>query len=234
MMRDLGPGAWGLRTGACRRVALVAIVVAISSLTLGAPFDSNFGASAVVLAQDKQAQRFFADDPIWHEPMTQDVKSAMRYEPDLAYQTLENLFWRPGDKVPGQRAKNINTVDEVPDGPYFENRSGRMPLTPAIVARGANTSNGPAPGPWTVVSAKSDGVTPGSRSRYGQPAVVHQVRSAGLARHGDRQRSGRGEADVGRSGITPPNITSRSSSRARLVGRQGRQDHAARRQRRGR
>ncbi len=31
--------------------------------------------------------------------MTQDVKNAVRYEPDLAYQTLENLFWRPGDSV---------------------------------------------------------------------------------------------------------------------------------------
>jgi hypothetical protein len=144
-----------------RRTLLLVVAIAAWSLALGAPFDSNFGASAVVLAQDKQTQRFFPDDPIWREPMTQDVRSAMRYEPDLAYQTLENLFWRPGDKVLGQRAKNINTVDEVPDGPYFVNRAGRMPLTPAIVARGANTSNGPAPGKWTVVSAKSDGVTPG-------------------------------------------------------------------------
>ncbi len=93
--------------------------------------------------------------------MTQDVKNAARYEPDLAYQTIENLFWRPGDSLLGQRAKNINTVDEVPDGPYFVNRAGRTPLTPAIVARAANTSDGPAPGQWTVVSAKSDGVTPG-------------------------------------------------------------------------
>jgi hypothetical protein len=113
------------------------------------------------LAVGAQGQRFFPDDPLWREPMTQDVKNAARYEPDLAYQTIENLFWRPGDKVTGQRAKNINTVDEVPDGPFFVNRSGRMPLTPAIVARAANTSNGPAPGKWTVVSAKSDGVTPG-------------------------------------------------------------------------
>jgi hypothetical protein len=113
------------------------------------------------LALDAQKRRFYPDDPVWQEPITQDVKSALRYEPDLAYQTIENLFWRPGDKVLGQRAKNINTVDEVPDGPYFVNRAGRTPLTPDLVARGANTSNGPAPGPWTIVSAKSDGVTPG-------------------------------------------------------------------------
>lgn len=150
----VGRGAWGRAGG-------VLALIALSSLTIDAPFDSNFGASAVVLAQDKQQPRFFPDDPIWREPMTQDVKNAVRYEPDLAYQTIENLFWRPGDRELGQRARNINTVDEVPDGPYFVNRAGRTPLTPALVARAANTSDGPAPGKWTVVSAKSDGITPG-------------------------------------------------------------------------
>ena len=131
--------AWGLGLG-----AWIALLVAVSSLALGA-----------------QKQRFYPDDPIWHEPVTQDVKDAVRYEPDLAYQTIENLFWRPGDRLLGQRAKDINTVDEVPDGPFYVNRAGRIPLTPALVARASNTSNGPAPGKWTVVSAKSDGVTPG-------------------------------------------------------------------------
>ena len=127
-----------------RATWILVLVIAASAMTLGA-----------------QSRRFYPDDPIWREPMTQDVKNAVRYEPDLAYQTIENLFWRPGDKVLGQRAKNVNTVDEVPDGPYFVNRAGRTPLTPAIVARAANTSDGPAAGKWTIVSAKSDGVTPG-------------------------------------------------------------------------
>ena len=127
-----------------RRVALSLLAVTALSWTVSA-----------------QTRRFFPDDPIWREPVTQDVKNANRYEPDLAYQTLENLFWRPGDREIGQRARNINTVDEVPDGAFFVNRAGRLPLTPALVARAANTSDGPAGGPWTVVSAKSDGVTPG-------------------------------------------------------------------------
>src|SRR5688572_32448562 len=122
-----------------RTFALVAIIVALLSLTLAA-----------------QGRRFYPDDPIWREPVTQDVKTAVRYEPDLAYQTIENLFLRPGDRVIGQRAKNLNTVDEVPDGPYFVNRAGRMPLTPALVARAANVDNGPSPGKWTVISAKSE------------------------------------------------------------------------------
>jgi len=127
-----------------RRIAAGVVVLALSALSLGA-----------------QTRRFYPDDPIWHEPLSQDVKNAARYEPDLVYQTLENLFWGPGDKLLNQRAQNLNTVDEVPDGAFFVNRAGRIGLTPAIVARAANTSNGPVPGKWTVVSAKSDGVTPG-------------------------------------------------------------------------
>lgn len=127
-----------------RKSAVVLAVAVAASLTVAA-----------------QTRRFYPDDPIWREPMTQDVKSAARYEPDLAFQTIENLFLYPGDPVLGQRARNINTVDEVPDGSYFVNRAGRVPLTPALVARAANTDDGPAPGKWTVVSAKSDGVTPG-------------------------------------------------------------------------
>ena len=117
--------------------------------------------AALTWTVSAQSRRFFPDDPIWREPVTQDVKNAKRYEPDLAFQTIEHLFWRPGDREIGQRAKNINTVDEVPDSAFFVNRAGRVPLTPALVARAANTSAGPAAGPWTVVSAKSDGVTPG-------------------------------------------------------------------------
>jgi hypothetical protein len=105
--------------------------------------------------------KFLADDPIWTEPITQDVKLATRYEPDLVYQTAANLFSNPGDPVYGQRAKNVNTVDEVPDGPFYVNRAGKLSLTPEMVARAANTGDGPAPGVWNVVSAKSDGITPG-------------------------------------------------------------------------
>ncbi|HWI19119.1 MAG TPA: hypothetical protein VNT81_15300 [Vicinamibacterales bacterium] len=68
----MGRGSWG------RRFAGIAAALIVCTLTLGA-----------------QSRRFFPDDPIWREPMTQDVKNATRYEPDLAYQTLENLFWRP-------------------------------------------------------------------------------------------------------------------------------------------
>jgi len=114
---------------------------------------------AVTAPAAASAQTFYPDDPLWVEPVTVDATGVERYEPDLTYQSLEGLF---GYRTPnGRRAENVNTVDEVPDGPFFVNRAGRAPLTPATVARASNTGDGPAPGAWTVVSAKSDGVTPG-------------------------------------------------------------------------
>ena len=117
--------------------------------------------AAFCLVTSAAGPRFFSDDPIQQEPITQDVTKAVRYEPDLTFQTLEALFTSPGGAVTDQRALNVNTIDEVPDGPFYVNRAGKMDLTPDIVARASNTGDGPAPGPWTIVSAKSDGITPG-------------------------------------------------------------------------
>ncbi len=193
------------------RLTLVALVlVAASALSLGA-----------------QTRRFFPDDPIWREPMTQDVKTAARYEPDLAYQTIENLFLKPGDPVTGQRAKNINTVDEVPDGPYFVNRAGRMPLTPAMVARAANTSDGPAPGKWTVVSAKSDGVTPGFTIRDAANQLWFvKFDPPGWRAHGDRQRDRRRETVLG-GRLSHRRIPHRAAGAGESRDRQGHAHHAA-------
>ena len=51
--------------------------------------------------------------------MTQDVKNATRYEPDLAYQTLENLFYESRRQDAQPAREELNTVDEVPDGPFL-------------------------------------------------------------------------------------------------------------------
>jgi hypothetical protein len=116
---------------------------------------------ALTLSAGARAPRFYDDDPLWVEPVTQNVTDASRYEPGLMYLTLVNLFGKPGDPILGQRALDLNTVDEVPDSPFYVNRAGHIPLTPEMVARASNTTGGPAPGPWRVVSAKSDGITPG-------------------------------------------------------------------------
>lgn len=108
-----------------------------------------------------QSPRFYEDDPLWVEPVTQAATSAAEFQPSIAFSYLANFLGGKGDPVFGQRAKNVNTVDEVPDGPFFVNRAGRLPLTPAMVARAGDTDDGPGDGPWTIVSGKLDGVTPG-------------------------------------------------------------------------
>lgn len=117
-------------------------------------------ALAVVTPGAQQKPRFYPDDPLWHEPLTH-VARIERYEPQLFFDTIENLFLKPGDRERARRARSINSVDEVMDGSWFVNRAGTRPLTVEEVVRGANTGTGPAEGKWTVVSAKTDGVTPG-------------------------------------------------------------------------
>jgi hypothetical protein len=107
------------------------------------------------------APKFFADDPIRREPDSQNAAGVQPWRVDLAVDLLWNLFGHPGDRATNVRAMNVNTVDEVPDGSWFVNRLGARDLSTDEIARGPDTGSGPAEGMWTVVSAKSDGVTPG-------------------------------------------------------------------------
>ena len=57
---------------------------------------------------------------------------------------------------------NVNRLGEVPNSSWFTNRIGLYPMTAEEVARGPNTTKGPShDGPWTIVAAKTEGVTPG-------------------------------------------------------------------------
>ena len=123
---------------------------------------ATLGGAPALTAQPKP--KFFADDPVWREVDTQDASKVARWNIDLASDLVLNLFVKLGDPAADVRARNVNTVDEVPDGPYFVNRAGRMRLTPAIVARAANTSNGPAPGKWTRPGGLRDDARPRSRA----------------------------------------------------------------------
>jgi hypothetical protein len=130
---------------------------------------ATLGIAALVssLAAGAQAPKFYDDDPLWVEPITQHVTDPTRYEPDLLFQSLENLYAKPGDPELGKRAQNLNTVDEVPDGTFFVNRVGRQSLAPGDVGTASNAHPPPASGTWQVVAAKTDGITPGFTVRDG-------------------------------------------------------------------
>jgi hypothetical protein len=104
--------------------------------------------------------KFFDDDPIWVERDTQDASGMKSVETSLFVDITANAIRRPTTQTP-VRAENVNSVDEVPDSSWFTNRAGRRALSPADIEIGPNTTTGPAPGPRTITSSKSDGVTPG-------------------------------------------------------------------------
>src|SRR4051812_16274621 len=66
--------------------------------------------------------RFFADDPLAREPESQDASGAQSEKIGLMYDIAYNLFATPRRAPSGLRARNVNTVDEVPDSGWFTNR----------------------------------------------------------------------------------------------------------------
>jgi len=106
------------------------------------------------------APRFLPDDPLPRETDPFDASHVRPAPIPLAWDLISSLFERPGDRAT-RRATNINTIDEVPDSSWFTNRVGSAPLTEADIARGPDTTAGPASGVWTVVAGKSEGIRPG-------------------------------------------------------------------------
>jgi hypothetical protein len=116
-------------------------------------------ASATVVGSTA-THRFYDDDPIRTEPATQDASRVKPNEVKLFVDLAYNVITGTEVANPG-RAKNVNTIDEVPDSAWYTNRLGYLALTPDDITRGPNTTDGPAQGTWTVTSSKSDGITPG-------------------------------------------------------------------------
>jgi hypothetical protein len=116
-------------------------------------------------------KKFYPDDPISTVDDSQDASGVKERDIDLLYDTIENSFYWPGDSTPNVRAQNVNTIDEVPDSTWFTNRLGTRPVTVEELLRGPDTTSGPAPGSWTVIDAKNDGVTPGFTVRDSKGTV---------------------------------------------------------------
>jgi hypothetical protein len=112
-------------------------------------------------ASSQNARKFYDDDPLAREPETQDASKAQEWEIDLFIDLALNLFGRPGDSTPNVRARNINTIDEVPDSSWFTNRILARTVSIDEAVRGPLTGNGPAPGTWTVIRPKQSGFAPG-------------------------------------------------------------------------
>jgi hypothetical protein len=112
-------------------------------------------------------RKFYPDDPIWREPAPRAVtKVAVRKVDDL-YDFVANSYVTPGregksGRLTTRSALDINTVGEVPDGPWYTNRHWLRRMSIAELQRGPGNETPPdRAARWKVVAAKSDGVTPG-------------------------------------------------------------------------
>jgi hypothetical protein len=114
-------------------------------------------------------RKFYSDDPIWSTPKPAPVVRAASRNLSEYYDFLNNTFFPAGERAPHTGiflpSQAINTVDEVPDSAWFTNRHASRPMSLAELKAGPGESHAPAPGTWTVVAAKNEGITPGFRIR---------------------------------------------------------------------
>jgi hypothetical protein len=112
------------------------------------------------------AQKFRPDDPVLvDDDSVASAKQVQRSKPSDYFDFLLNTFGHPGDRRP-IRAVNINTLGEVPDSSWFQNRHGQHRMFTEDLVRGPNQTGGPSTdGKWIVIGAKTEGVTPGFRIR---------------------------------------------------------------------
>src|SRR5271154_1991353 len=95
------------------------------------------------------------------------------YVSPLNWDGADNIFFRPLSEALGVEhhgeALNVNSLDEVPDSSWFQNRIGVHAVTPEELARGASSPallldpDGAADGTWLIDRGKTDGSSPGFR-----------------------------------------------------------------------
>ena len=115
-----------------------------------------------------QSPRFYPDDPIAREPESQDASKAAPFEQSEMYELMANLFATSRYQPTGLRAKNINTIDEVPDSSWFTNRVGARQVSIDDLVRGPNAGAPPDPSKWVLIREKSSGAHPGFTATDGK------------------------------------------------------------------
>jgi hypothetical protein len=108
-----------------------------------------------------QTPRFYRDDPISREPESRDASGAQPTDLGLFFELSYNLFVTANYKPSNTRARNVNTIDEVPDSSWFTNRAGSSGVTVQEVVTGPVVGRPPAPEHWTIIREKSAGANPG-------------------------------------------------------------------------
>ena len=111
------------------------------------------------------AKKFYRDDPLLKEPTPLSLEDVQVHKlvqfTDLFAHTLSEQGER-NTKQHVTPSKAVNTLGEPMEGAWYNRRHYWKPMTNEELARGAGGTTPPSTdGPWTVVSAKTEGITPG-------------------------------------------------------------------------
>lgn len=111
------------------------------------------------------SKKFYSDDPMWREPSPRPVESVQPWHLDNLIDFYKNSFHHKGERNTSEKvypSQGVNTLGEVPDSPWYTNRHWLRRMSEEELALGPNKTGPPdASGPWTVISVKAEGVTPG-------------------------------------------------------------------------
>jgi hypothetical protein len=116
--------------------------------------------ASILLALPLAAQKFYPDDPLAREPAPMPVAKPLNRPINEYFDFFLNTFGDPGDsrKHAPAPSQAINTLGEVPDSAWYTNRR----LSIEEMVRGPGASRPPATDkPWSVLSGKNEGITPG-------------------------------------------------------------------------
>jgi len=117
--------------------------------------------SGAALAQ----QKFYPDDPLTKEPPPAPTVGPEARGLNLFLEFFSNTLGEPGERQPAHGvipAEGINTLGEVPDGPWYVNRHGTRRMTVDALSRGPGDDAPPSrEAPWQALTAKQFDVRPG-------------------------------------------------------------------------
>jgi hypothetical protein len=137
------------------RRALRAAVIGILALIANRAFAADSG------------RKFYPDDPLLREPAPRPVTKVETRTIDDIYDFLDNSYMTPrrAGKIARQGAhpaRDVNTLGDVPDSPWYTNRHFVRRMSIEELQRGPGNTTPPEPGgTWQIVGAKTDGVMPG-------------------------------------------------------------------------
>ncbi len=111
-------------------------------------------------------EKFYSDDPLLKEPPPRNVEDARYRKLSDYYDFARNIFGRAGERrdeegAPEVTAQDINSLGEAMANAWWEPRHYYKKLSADELKAGPGGNHPPAGSKWTVVAAKSEGITPG-------------------------------------------------------------------------